>query len=87
MLLKLEGLSKIDSEFKDILRTRDKQYIHKIQFSIVYTHDTKDYKINIFPAKEGFDSQEYFRKNFETEEEQEKLSEFAEKNNIRMITY
>lgn len=87
MTLNLDDFSRIDNEFRGILRTMDKQYKNKIQFSISYTRDTKNYKINIFPAKEGFDSQGYFKGNFETEEEQKKLSEFAEKNKIEIITY
>ncbi len=59
----------------------------KINFDVSYSFIGGHYYITILPAREGFDSQKYFMDKFETEEGQSKLAEFADKNNVGLITY
>jgi len=80
---------KVDKEFKDFLFVNDKLAGFRVDYSLSYSASDGYYKIAIFPSKNNpnFNSRQYFIDNFETEKGLEKLAEFAEKNNIGLITY
>jgi hypothetical protein len=83
----ISEIVEIKNEFRDILSVRDKLSNFRVGFNISYNMQDKYYSINIFPKIDGFDSQKYFKDNFEGEYEQEKLSEFADKYGVGLITY
>lgn len=80
---------KLQSKFEYFLNTIKIYSLFKIRPKVAYNFTGRYYHICIEPqlARKSFDSQKYFMDNFETEEGQKKLAEFAEKNNIGLITY
>ncbi|MFA5839016.1 MAG: hypothetical protein WC849_03710 [Candidatus Paceibacterota bacterium] len=85
--LDLYKFRSIEDKFDYLLRENDLLYESKIKFNITYKSSNNYYKINIIPSKEGFNSQEYFRKNFETGLGREKLEKFKRENNVGIIGY
>jgi hypothetical protein len=79
----------INKEFKDFLFANDRLAGFRIDYSLSYSSIDEGYKINIFPSKNNpnFNSRQYFIENFETKEGLEKLTEFANRNNISLIIY
>jgi hypothetical protein len=85
----MSNLKKVDEAFKDFLFVNDKLSRFRIGYSLSYSSSEGYYKIKIFPNKNNtnFDSKQYFIDNFENGKGLEKLAEFADKNNIGLITY
>jgi hypothetical protein len=83
----LENIKGIENNFDIFLRENDLLYKEKIKFNVTYNIQYNYYKIKIFPAREGFDSQEYFGDNFAEGLGRIKLRSFKEKNNIGSFTY
>jgi len=85
--LDLNKLRGIENKFDYILRENDLLYEDKISFKISYNPAGNYYKIKIISAKEDFNSQEYFKNNFEMGLGRKKLGEFIIENNIGFISY
>jgi hypothetical protein len=83
----LGEMGRVYGVFKNILRENDKLYNFKVGFTLAHTAKSNYYKIEVYPMKEGFDSRQYFIDNFENEKGLEKLAEFADRNNVGLITY
>lgn len=80
----LGDMQRTYESFKKLLEEKDNLYNFKIGFNISYSSKNQYYNIEIYPVKQGFNSQQYFIDNFENTE---KLDRFAEKSNIGLITY
>lgn len=83
----LDNLKGIESRLDYFLRENDLLYEDKIYFKVSYNPAGKYYKIKIIPAKEDFNSQEYFKNNFEMGLGRKKLGKFIIENNVGFITY
>lgn len=86
-ILKSNKFNSIENKFDYFLKENDLIYERNIGFNVTYNSVNDNYEIKIIPAKEGFNSQEYFMFHFETEKGQEKLAKFAKENNVGFVTY
>lgn len=84
--LDLNKLKGIEKKFNHLLRENDLLYKDKISFNISYNPVGNYYKIKITSAKGDFNSQEYFKNNFEMGLGRKKLGEFIIENNIGFIS-
>ncbi len=85
----MPSFEKVNQEFRNLLFANDRLAGFRVDYSIAYSSRNGYYKIEVFPSKNNpnFDSRQYFINNFETEKGLEKLAEFANKNNVGLITY
>jgi hypothetical protein len=84
---RISEIVEMRDEFRHILYVKDKLANFRVRFNISYNMEAKYYNIDIFSKIDGFDSNKYFKDNFEGKYEQEKLSEFADKHCVGLITY
>jgi hypothetical protein len=80
-------VGKINNKFRDFLRANDRSESFKLGFATSYIHQEDYYKIDVHPNIAAFDSRQYFIDHFEKGKGEEKLAEFANKNNVGLITY
>lgn len=85
----LTDLGRVDKEFHELLKSKDPFYKNSIYPILSYSSKDAYYKIKIVASDKNpnFDSRQYFMDNFESEKGLEKLAEFANKNNVGLITY
>lgn len=48
-------------EFQDLLRSKDKDFMDKIRFSMMYDVECKKYEVKLLPWKNDFNIQDYFQ--------------------------
>ncbi|HPD81997.1 MAG TPA: hypothetical protein PK357_02760 [Candidatus Pacearchaeota archaeon] len=85
----MPDFKKIQEGFREFLFANDRLVGFRIDYSLSYSSKEGYYKIRIFSSKNNpnFDSRQYFMERFETKGGLEKLAEFADKNNVGLITY